>query len=185
MGIEFLPTSTIGVLTNLWRAISTRRVACLRSPYCRFSLRDRWTPLSQALMPSAAGNSPEWCRRHNSAPDAHSGARSCGCRNGRAGGHIGTARMAKIEAWVCRKTWKPTAGAMPARAQASRIGRSCSALFQARPSSQRSKKSPGERPTVKRSTSSGASPVKVTWRAWPLLARGWSSFRRQDCNRRP
>jgi hypothetical protein len=25
----------------------------------------------------------------------------------------------------------------------------------------------------------------VTWRAWPLLARGWSSFRRQDCNRRP
>jgi len=42
---------------------------------------------------------------------------------------MGTARMASSEPWVCRKTWKPTAGAMPARAQASRIGRTCSARF--------------------------------------------------------
>jgi hypothetical protein len=49
-----------------------------------------------------------------------------------------------------------------ARAQASRIGRNCSARFQARPSSRRSSTSPGERPAISRSMSSGASSVKVT-----------------------
>ena len=82
---------------------------------------------------------------------------------------VGTPFMARMDAWVCRRTWNPTAGAMPARAQASRIGRSCSARFQARPSSRRNNGSFGERPAIRRSISSGASSVKVTCRTCPLL----------------
>src|SRR5436309_11295752 len=48
---------------------------------------------------------------------------------------MGTACMARIDAWVSRSTWNPISGTMPARSQTSRIRRSCSARFQPRPSS--------------------------------------------------
>src|SRR5262249_22374143 len=78
--------------------------------------------------------------------------------------------MASSEPWVWRSTWKPTASTMPARAQASRIGRICSARFHSRPSSRRSRGSSGRRPATRRSTKTLASSVRVTWRTLPPLA---------------
>ena len=98
---------------------------------------------------------------------------------------IGTARIAKIDAWVWRRTWKPTAGTMPAWLHASRIGRSCSARFHL-PSSRRKIGSSFVRPAARtvnsrhflRQRSTRPSDAARCRRVWQQVP--WTIPRRED-----